>query len=40
MRKIVLAEIYIKLSENLKNLFTPFYGYVFDSYLKDMDIIT
>lgn len=40
MRKIVLSTIYSKLSAHLGNLFTPFYGYVFDSYLKDFEIIT
>lgn len=39
MRKIFLSTIYSKLSSNLGSLFTPFYGYVFDSYLKDLDYI-
>ncbi len=28
-----------KLSNSLGGLFTPFYGYVFDSFLKDLDMI-
>ena len=39
MRKIFIAAIFCKLSTNLGSLFTPFYGYVFDSYLKDLDLI-
>lgn len=39
MRKIVIGWIYCKLSSQLKGLFTSFYGYVFDSYLKDLQII-
>jgi hypothetical protein len=39
MRKIIISSIFCKLSTNLGNLFTPFYGYVFDSYLKDLDLI-
>lgn len=31
--------MYCKLSKSLGSLFTPFYGYVFDSYLKDLDLI-
>lgn len=40
MRKIVIGWIYCKLSAQLKGLFTSFYGYVFDSYLKDLQAIT
>lgn len=35
MRKIVINAIFSQLSKKLGNLFTPFYGYIFDSYLKD-----
>ncbi len=35
MRKIVISVIFSKLSSTLGTLFTPFYGYVFDSYLHD-----
>lgn len=40
MRKIVIGWIYSKLSGHLKGLFTSFYGYVFDSYLKDLQTIS
>lgn len=39
MRKIFIASVFCKLSASLGGLFTPFYGYVFDSYLKDLDLI-
>lgn len=39
MRKIILSAIFCKLSSTLGSLFTPFYGYVFDSYLKDLEVI-
>lgn len=40
MRKIVIGWIYCKLSAQLKGLFNSFYGYVFDSYLKDLQTIS
>jgi hypothetical protein len=39
MRKIIISSIFSKLSSNLGSLFTPFYGYIFDSWLKDLDEI-
>jgi hypothetical protein len=40
MRKIVLSAIFCQLSKSLGSLFTPFYGYIFDSYLKDFGAIS
>ncbi len=39
MRKILIAAMFSKLSSSLGSLFTPFYGYVFDSFLKDLEMI-
>ena len=39
MRKIFIAAVFERLSSSLGGLFTPFYGYVFDSFLKDVDVI-
>jgi hypothetical protein len=38
-RKISIAQIYCLMAEKLQSLFTPFYGYIFDSLVKDLQTI-
>lgn len=39
-RKIAVAQIYCLMAESLQSLFNPFYGYIFDGFLKDLQTIT
>lgn len=39
-RKLAVAQIYCLLSENLQALFNPFFGYIFDSIIKDYQNVT
>lgn len=38
-RKIVVAKIYCLMAGHLKTFFTPFYGYVYESFSKDLAAI-
>lgn len=38
-RKISVVQIFSLMAEKLQSLFTPFYGYIFDSLIKDLQAI-
>ena len=40
LRKIPVAKVFTLLSERLQSLFNPFFGYIFEAFLKDFQSIT